>query len=99
MLVALNGELKFIGRRTPNSRASPSAMSVYPEKSKYICKLTASIADHAEMKAGGAPDDAGSNVGVTSAESPSAMNTFLKRPIENKQMATGALSNRVRELN
>ena len=34
MEVALKGELKFRGRRMPNIRANPIAISEYPEKSK-----------------------------------------------------------------
>ena len=36
MLRDLNGELKLKGKTIPNSNDKPTAMSEYPEKSKYI---------------------------------------------------------------
>ena len=47
---ALYGELKFIGRSMPNIRASPTAISEYALKSKYISKLYAKRAIHASSE-------------------------------------------------
>lgn len=47
MLEAFKGESKLGGNRTPKQRANPRAMSVYPEKSKYICSVKPTAAIYA----------------------------------------------------
>ena len=37
--VDLYGERKLVGNLNPNNKATPIAISEYPEKSKYICKI------------------------------------------------------------
>src|SRR5579859_4724188 len=79
--LALYGELKFAGNVTPKRRASPIAMSEYPEKSKYSWKVYASTPPQAARRVSVAPPFAASNTGVENSATPSARTTFLNRPI------------------
>jgi hypothetical protein len=49
---AFKGELKLKGIVIPKKRARPSAMSEYPEKSKYKQSVLATIANQENIKVG-----------------------------------------------
>src|SRR5437016_8889049 len=80
MLRALYGELKLSGNSILSIRDKPTAMSEYPEKSKYSCIEYANAPPHAATAfrcvVGGE-----SNTGPTKGWIPSARMTFLDSPI------------------
>ena len=82
---AFKGELKLKGIFMPKKQARPSAMSEYPEKSKYKRRVLATTANHENIKVGIALNSLILNNLLEKDPKGSASKIFLEIPIVKKK--------------